>query len=496
MSNLKYFSLSDKDNLSNTYSVSAVAEVKQQLLSKIEKWDYGVRLYLGSENPFFKEQQNLKIAQRSLKQENASIEEINKDFLSFKSLASKTRNNAQKEYWLKEINELKKRSNSKKPKTTGQKKAETSKSLTLRTLMQKQWEKLLDKEYMAWELKALDEYRKKFLEEIEKWLALLQELFDTINELSLSPGLLFDLSKGNVSLSDIKTLKKWLDYIAENKEVKKLCEMMGRLKKSAINQRKELVKQTKIMQEFIPDIDSNEEITGIRLGNEIEHILPQELALFGDDDTSILFDMKFIEARLLCFDMQGMQEKETLIEKEVMAEVAFKEALGPIILCVDTSGSMQGAPETIAKALALFMSTRANEQNRKCFIINFSTGIETLDLSENMGMSELIQFLQRSFNGGTDAAPALEHAVNLMKDEAYKKSDLLMISDFIMEGLPSALIKKITEAKTHKNKFYSLAIGSLFLEQRMKDVFNEEWVYNPNNNDIQKLYSIADTIAK
>ncbi len=37
---------------------------------------------------------------------------------------------------------------------------------------------------------------------------------------------------------------------------------------------------------------------------------------------------------------------------------------GPIIVCLDTSGSMQGPPETVAKALVLETMRGAHRQNR------------------------------------------------------------------------------------------------------------------------------------
>lgn len=60
----------------------------------------------------------------------------------------------------------------------------------------------------------------------------------------------------------------------------------------------------------LPDINSREEIIGIRLGRDIEHVLPSEMALLADPETSILFDLKYVESRLMCFDMQLRQQIE------------------------------------------------------------------------------------------------------------------------------------------------------------------------------------------
>ena len=45
---------------------------------------------------------------------------------------------------------------------------------------------------------------------------------------------------------------------------------------------------------------------------------------------------------------------------------------GPILLCVDTSGSMRGARETVAKALALECMRAAKAQERGCYVFAFA----------------------------------------------------------------------------------------------------------------------------
>lgn len=55
-------------------------------------------------------------------------------------------------------------------------------------------------------------------------------------------------------------------------------------------------------------------------------------------------------------------------------EIRPAAELGPIILCLDTSGSMRGARETVAKALALECLRGAHRQERKCFLYAFRCG--------------------------------------------------------------------------------------------------------------------------
>ena len=59
-----------------------------------------------------------------------------------------------------------------------------------------------------------------------------------------------------------------------------------------------------------------------------------------NEESSILFDMKYIEGRLVCFDMEGLNKERFEIEEEKSIEIDEEEKLGPIIVCVDTSASM------------------------------------------------------------------------------------------------------------------------------------------------------------
>lgn len=53
-------------------------------------------------------------------------------------------------------------------------------------------------------------------------------------------------------------------------------------------------------------------------------------------------------------------------------EVRPAAVSGPIILCLDTSGSMMGAREVVAKALALECMRQARTQKRACYLYSFS----------------------------------------------------------------------------------------------------------------------------
>ena len=244
-------------------------------------------------------------------------------------------------------------------------------------------------------------------------------------------------------------------------------------------------------------VEENEkEIVGLRLGKDLEYALPSELAFMADPETSVLFDLKFLESKLVCFDLQGVVYQGEKADIEVEAESEDEEKLGPMILCVDTSGSMNGTPENIAKAMVLYAGNKAIAQGRKCFVINFSTGIELLDLSESRSVTDLISFLKKSFHGGTDAAPALRHALKMIQDGGYEKADVLMISDFVMGELPDTLLQDIKRQRDSGNKFNSLVIGDAFMHNRLKTHFDHEWIYNYNSHTIQELVKFGQDVQR
>jgi uncharacterized protein with von Willebrand factor type A (vWA) domain len=166
-----------------------------------------------------------------------------------------------------------------------------------------------------------------------------------------------------------------------------------------------------------------------------------------------------------------------------------------MIICVDTSGSMSGEPESVAKSIALALAMKSMEQKRDCYLISFSTGIEVRDLSTQRGLAELLDFLQMSFGGGTDGAPALRHAIDKMGEENYARADLLMISDFGMPAITPDLKQQMDEARTRDCKFYALNIGATQGRAIQHKEFDAEWQYNPATMGIKELTGIVEQIV-
>ena len=440
--------------------------LESKLDQKLDEWSEKTSLKLKDLNPLRTEFRILKNSKNELASGICSRESTIEDIENYKAVCK----NLDDGFW--------------KKKCKGADKKELH---VIRSKIIDDWTQELEKQLATTVLKEIEKERNKLVKELEEWLRLIETIKDSVDSLGLEPGYLWDLSSGSLSQQDIETLKKWADAFRNDPNVRKICELLGRM--NAKTESKECqTEQVVSYYNTVPDFNSKEEISGIELGNDLENVLPSELVQLNDPDCDILFTLKFVESRLMCFSKQGYREEEEFTIETVTTSEEEKQT-GPIILCVDTSGSMHGVPEHIAKAVALYISMSAMGQNRNCFLINFSTGIKTIDLTPPKGISDLLNFMRLSFNGGTDAVPALKKAIETTNEKSYRLADIIMISDFVMPpNAFSGLKNDIELSKMRKCRYHCLIVGGFtHAELSMGDTFDEVWIYDTAKNSVEEL---------
>lgn len=118
-----------------------------------------------------------------------------------------------------------------------------------------------------------------------------------------------------------------------------------------------------------------QETRGLTRSDDISRLLPAEAATLARGRTvrqsKLLFFAKLAEKALQTYERDGWSEFPTQIVPE-RREIRPTADRGPILLCVDTSGSMRGARETVAKALALECMRAARQQERSCYVFAFA----------------------------------------------------------------------------------------------------------------------------
>ncbi len=312
-------------------------------------------------------------------------------------------------------------------------------------------------------------------------------------------GMSWNTSLDNWNQIKWDELEAFAYTLHKDRELRELAELLGRFHVSASYMKEQARLQATEDHDWKPNPYGKSEIIGITQSDQLSAVLPMEIAFISHPETEIVFDKKFIEKKLLTFQYRSHDMSSSEAKEKIISDQSHDEEKGPIILCIDTSGSMFGYPERIAKALAFAILEIALKEKRQAYLISFSTDIQTTEMTGmEEDLSRLIAFLKMSFHGGTDLQPALKKAAEKIHTEAYKHADVLVISDFIIPRLDRSLLDLIQEAR----ETYSTHFHSLYITRRPDPkntplaLFDNHWIYDLNNPSVirQSLVNLQTLI--
>lgn len=256
---------------------------------------------------------------------------------------------------------------------------------------------------------------------------------------------------------DYKTIKNTEAVLFKYPALKEILRMMGREKE--MNTKEEDSTLTRYIPLLLAHSKSKEEIEGIRTGDDLNTLLPTEVAWLSDPKTELFFFQKFASKQLQLFASKppSIQQKKT--EQKTQKKPRLQE--GPMIICLDTSSSMMGRPERISKSMVMQILQTAKRKNRKCFLITYSVHAKALDISKPEHWSKVKLFLKNQFTGGTDGEYMLAFALDALKTDNYSMADVLIISDFEFNLPLSTTRKRMEEEQEKGTRFYGLQIGKV-----------------------------------
>lgn len=186
------------------------------------------------------------------------------------------------------------------------------------------------------------------------------------------------------------------------------------------------------------------EVTGVRFDHRLEGMLPSEAVLLHHALGRRLWRARWAEGRLLAHDSTGVlvdwrPDPQAPPRESPPTDGAVSREHGPLVLCLDTSGSMRGAPEAIARAVVIAAVQAAHASRRGCKLIAFGGQGELLerDLATGSaagsaagdGLAALLELMGQAFDGGTDIQTPIERAIERVHEEAWQSADLLIVSD-------------------------------------------------------------------
>ena len=195
------------------------------------------------------------------------------------------------------------------------------------------------------------------------------------------------------------------ELIRSSHKMRELSKLVGRFKRLALNTQKTKVKEAKT------------EVFDVVRGSDLDRVLPSELEGLTHPIMRLDFYRRYADGNLLLFDLKGQD----------------KEGKGPIIICCDNSGSMEGSKELWSKAVALALLEISKLQKRNYVCIHFGSDTDPIKIIEvpkgQVSFDKVMEIGGYFLNGGTDFAKPLTEAVTLIEQSQYKKADIVFVTD-------------------------------------------------------------------
>ncbi|MDO9291172.1 MAG: VWA domain-containing protein [Hydrogenophaga sp.] len=193
-------------------------------------------------------------------------------------------------------------------------------------------------------------------------------------------------------------------------------------------------------------------VDGVRRSRNLARMAGSESLNLTHPVLHRLWRARFAEAQLLTYDDRARETSRRplpLPEHRPHRQAPTHTGRGPLIICLDTSGSMRGAPENVAKACVLQALRSAHAGQRRCRLLAFGGPSELLERDLTLdatGLEHLLDLMGQSFDGGTDVQTPIERAIALVQTAGWHEADLLVVSDGEF-GVTPATLQQLREAK-------------------------------------------------
>ena len=197
---------------------------------------------------------------------------------------------------------------------------------------------------------------------------------------------------------------------------------------------------------------SKSDILGVTLGHDIRSMLPLECVHCGDETLYDVFLYRYATNSL-----QSFRHKSELLKPSRGLNRRPARIKGPMIVCVDRSGSMNGQPELLVNSLMMKLLLIAERQHRDLYLVSFSVEAHPIDVKHNR--TALLDFFRQKSAGDTNAAKMLENVFSLLAKGDYVSADVLWCTDFIIPMCSVAQRKLLAEYRRQGTRFYGLKIG-------------------------------------
>jgi uncharacterized protein with von Willebrand factor type A (vWA) domain len=207
-----------------------------------------------------------------------------------------------------------------------------------------------------------------------------------------------DVGASEISLSE---QFKFAEEMLRNPQLRSLAQRLGRIEILAQQAQKDKM-------EYVSG-----EMTNIELGRDLARLLPSELVKLLSPTLRKDWQRRYVEGTLMQYRLRDQEPV----------------GRGPMIVCVDESGSMRGDRLLWAKALSLGLAKTAFKQHRAFAYIPFSVQTEVYEYPDGVNQEGMLKLAKHNYGGGTEFAPPLRAAVDLLDKSEFERGDLVFLTD-------------------------------------------------------------------
>ena len=311
-------------------------------------------------------------------------------------------------------------------------------------------------------------------------------LIEILQPFAYETAYLWEMARVNLDNAGLDILQYYHTIMLQEKKLQKLAETLEQQNRETVLYEKEQ-RQTIVPNPFFAFSSAwSGQIVGIKTSDDISSVLPSELVLLKNKKTKKLFALRFAEKQLLSLQYENAEIKNKY--REAKSTVIPLTKKSPLIICIDAHEVMHEEIEVIAKTICFAVAKIAAAAKRPCILFSFNRGIEEVELTEvdstiETPLSKLVCFLSAQFRANANGKNILQELLNILITRDYKKSDILVISDFAFTGIEPAMHKKMLALQKEENLFYSLVIAT---EENSGEYFDYNWNYNPYESESAK----------
>ncbi|WP_018154756.1 vWA domain-containing protein [Methanothermococcus thermolithotrophicus] len=234
---------------------------------------------------------------------------------------------------------------------------------------------------------------------------IMEELGSYMEDISSSINTICGKGNGVKSYTNPKKKMELAEELLKNRRLNEFIEKLGKFKKMALRKQKTKIKHF------------NGEKHDIKYGSDLSKLLITEVKNLSDECLYVDFLKRFSEHKLLNYEILNHDDTK-----------------GDFIVCLDLSGSMRGAKEIWAKAIALSLLEIQLRDKKRFICILFDDDIREIRIFDKKPCSEeIIEFASVFFGGGTNFEKPIKKALTFNGDIVFiTDGECDMHREFIM----------------------------------------------------------------